>query len=115
MGESSARGQASIEVVVGIALLALAALACFQLLVAGYTLSLVDGAAEAGALALVAGREPEAAVEAALPAWARNRAEVEVEGGRVALRLRPPAVLPAIARALEVSSSVWVRRPEAER
>lgn len=105
-------GQASVELVAGIALLVLAALACLQLLVAGYALSLVDGAAEAGALALAAGETPEAAVRGALPAWARDGAEIEVEGGRVALRLRPPAALPAIARALEVSSSAWVRRPE---
>jgi hypothetical protein len=107
------RGQASVELVGGMALLVLAALACLQLLVAGYSLSLVDGAVEAGALALAAGEEPEPAVRAALPGWARDRAEVEIQGGRVALRLRPPAALPAIARALEVSSSAWVRRPEA--
>ncbi|MGH2953091.1 MAG: hypothetical protein ACRDK9_03585 [Solirubrobacterales bacterium] len=106
------RGQASVELVAGVALLVLAGLACLQLLVAGYSLSLVDGAAEAGALALAAGREPKAAVDEALPGWARDGAEVEVDGGRVALRLRPPAALPAIAQALEVSSSAWVRRPE---
>jgi hypothetical protein len=89
----------------------LAALVCLQLLATGYSLTLADGAAEAGALALAAGRDAEPAVGGALPGWARDRIEVEVEGGRVTVRLRPPAAVAAVGRALEVSSTAWARRP----
>ncbi len=88
-----------------------AGIVCLQLLAAGYSLTLADGAAEAGALAIASDLPPEAAVEAALPGWASERVELERDGGRVIVRLRPPSPLAAIGRALEVSSSAWVRRP----
>ena len=91
--------------------LLLAGLIALQLLATGYTLTLADGAAEAGAMALAAGRPATPAVREALPGWARNRVDVGVEGGRLTVRLRPPAPLAAVARHLEVSSSAWVRRP----
>ena len=106
------RGQASIEVLAALPALLLAALVCLQLLATGYSLTLADGAAEAGALALAAGRAPGPAVDAALPGWARDRIDLEVEGGRLRVRLRPPSAVEAVSRALEVSSSAWVRRPE---
>jgi hypothetical protein len=104
-------GQASVELVAGLPALLLAGLVCFQLLAVGYCLTLADGAAEAGALALAAGRPPEPAARAALPGWARGRVGVEVRGGRVAVRLNPPAVVPPLAEALSVDSSAWARRP----
>jgi hypothetical protein len=106
------RGQASIELLAGVPALALAALICLQLLVTGYSASLADGAAESGALALAAGREPEEAIRAALPGWADDRVDVDVDGSRLTVALRPPAPLAAIAKALEIRSSAWVRRPE---
>lgn len=108
MGE---HGQASVEVVAAVPAILLAALCCLQLLVAGYALSLVDGAAEAGALALAGGLPARPAVEAALPGWARDRAAVEIESGRLRVSLRPPAAIDAVASALEVDSSAWVRPP----
>ena len=106
------RGQASVELLAGVPALALAALICLQLLVTGYSASLADGAAESGALALAAGREPEEAIQAALPGWADDRVDVDVDGSRLTVALRPPAPLAAVAKALEVRSSAWVRRPE---
>jgi hypothetical protein len=108
---ASERGQASVEMVAAVPGLILVGLVCLQLVAAGYSVTLADGAAEAGALALAAGRPPEPAVEAALPGWADERIEVEVEGGRLTVRLRPPAAIAAVGRALEVSSTAWVRRP----
>ncbi len=105
------RGQASVEIVAALPGLVLAGLICLQLLATGYSLTLADGAAEAGAIALATGRSAEPAVEAALPGWARDRIELEVEGGRLTVRLQPPSALAAIGRAMEVSSSAWVRRP----
>lgn len=105
------RGQASVELVAGVPALLLVALICLQLLATGYSASVVDGAAEAGALAMAAGLPADAAVASALPEWARERAVVDATGGRLTVRLRPPSPLPPLASALEVASSVWVRRP----
>ena len=92
----------------GIPILLVAGLVGFHLLAAGYTLTIADGAVEAGAAALSAGRPVEPAVRAALPGWARARARVEVSGGRVRLTVRPPSPFEA-SKALSVSSSAWVR------
>jgi hypothetical protein len=108
MGE---RGQASIELLAGLPFALLGALVCLQLLAAGYSLSLADGAAEAGAVALASGLPPEPAVRDALPGWARDRVDFERAGGRLRVSLRPPSPLPAIGRALEVDSTAWVRPP----
>ncbi len=105
------RGQASIEVLAGIPALLLAGLVAFQLLATGYSLTLADGAAEAGGMAIAAGRPAAPAVREALPGWAGPRVAVEVHGGRLIVRLRPPSPLGTLARRLEVSSTAWVRRP----
>ena len=112
MAVGGERGQASIEVLAGIPALVLAGLVTLQLLAAGYSLTLADGAAEAGAMAIAAGRPAAPAVHEALPGWAAQRVGVEVDGGRLIVRLRPPSPLKALARRLEVSSSAWVRRSE---
>lgn len=102
-------GQATVEAVAAVSLLVLVGSIALQLLVAGYALTLADGAAEAGALALAAGRPVEAAVREALPDWARHDAEVSVSGGEVTLRLRPPSPFSAIGDALTVDSSAFAR------
>ncbi len=104
------RGQAPLELVAGLPILLLAAAIGLQLLVAGYSLTLVDGAVEAGAAALVAGRAATPAVHRALPGWARGRTEVEVSGGRVRVTLHPPSLLHSVSRWLAVTSTAWVRR-----
>jgi hypothetical protein len=103
------RGQASVELVAGLPALLLAGLVALQLLVAGYSVSLADGAVEAGALAVAAGRPAPPAVRGALPGWARDRVEVAVDGGRVTVRLRPPAPVPAIGDAIAIRSTAWAR------
>lgn len=105
------RGQASVELLAAVPALLLAGLVSLQLLAAGYALTLADGAAEAGALALAAGKPPAAAVRDALPGWAERRVDVDVDGGRIAVRLRPPSPVPGIADRLASVSEAWVRRP----
>ncbi|MFN8161078.1 MAG: hypothetical protein U0R52_08590 [Solirubrobacterales bacterium] len=105
------RGQASVESVGAVVLLALAALVSLQLLAAGYTLTLADGAAEAGALALAAGRPAASAARAALPGWAANRMRVAVRRGAVRVRLLPPSPIAFLARRMAVDSVARVRRP----
>jgi hypothetical protein len=106
-----ADGQASVELLAGIPALFLAGLVALQLLATGYSLTLADGAAEAGAMALAAGEPPAPAVREALPGWARGRTDVDLDGGRVTVSLRPPSPLDTVSRRLEVRSSTWVRRP----
>ncbi len=62
-------------------------------------------AAEAGALALAGGADPRAGVRESLPGWSRARARVEVSGGTVRVRLRPPSPLAAVARRFEVQAA----------
>ena len=104
-------GQASVELVAGLPALLLAGLISLQLLAAGYCLTLADGAAEAGALALAAGRPAVPAAREALPGWARDRMSVSVDGGRVDVRLRPPSPFGAVASRLAIKSSATVREP----
>lgn len=103
------RGQATVELVAALPALLLAALVALQLLVAGYALTLADGAAEAGALALASGGSAAEAARAALPGWAEDDVSVAVEGGKVSVRLRPPAPIEALAERLTVSSSAMAR------
>jgi hypothetical protein len=106
------RGQASIELVAALPALLLAALVSLQLLATGYALTLADGAAEAGALALASGGSAADAARAALPGWARDDVSVEVEGGTVSVRLRPPSPFAAVAARLAVTSSASAREAQ---
>lgn len=102
-------GQASVELVAALPALLLAGLLALQLLVAGYALTLADGAAEAGALALASGRPAATAAREALPGWAEDDLTIAVSGGRVTVRLRPLSPLPALADRLTVTSSAFAR------
>jgi hypothetical protein len=109
VAEPAERGQASVELLAGIPALALAGAIALQLLAVGYSASLADGAVESGAMALAAGRAAKPAVRDSLPGWARGRVETRLEGGRLTVSLRPPALAEPLARGLEVSASGWVR------
>jgi hypothetical protein len=104
-------GQASVELLAALPALALAAALALQLLLVGYSLTIADGAAEAGALAGASGHDARDAAREALPAWARGRSRVSAGAGRVTVELRPPAPIAAIADALTVSSEAWSRLP----
>ncbi len=97
------------ELVAAIPILLLAGLLALQLLAAGYALTLADGAAEAGALALAAGQPAEDAAREALPGWASDDVDVTVRGGEVSVRLRPPSPLAALGDRLAVTSSAFAR------
>jgi Flp pilus assembly protein TadG len=103
MGDS--RGQASVELVAALPALLLAAAIALQLFVAGYTLTLADGAAEAGALALASGSPVADAARGALPGWAKDDVAVSVRGGTVTVRLLPPSPLHGVADRLAVTST----------
>jgi len=101
-----------VELLAAIPLLLVAGAIALQLLLAGYALTLADGAAEAGALALAAGRPAKSATEESLPSWAEDRAEVVVHGGEVTVRLSPPSLFAAVADHLAMTSSSFARPAE---
>jgi hypothetical protein len=111
MSRGGERGQASVELLGMVPLLLAVALAAAQLLAVGYSSVLAGNAAEAAALALAGGGDPRAAARGALPGWSRERLRLSVNGGHVRVRLRPPALLPPLARELEVVAEAAVETP----
>jgi hypothetical protein len=103
------RGQATVELVAALPALLLAGLVALQLLAAGYAMTLADGAAEAGALALASGGSATEAARGALPGWAKEDVSVSVDGSEVSVRLLPPSPIPALAERLAISSSASAR------
>jgi hypothetical protein len=104
-------GQASIELLCALPFLLAAALAAAQLLAVGYASVLAGNAAEAGALTLAGGGDARTGVRAALPGWSRAHARVEASGGEVRVRMRPPSLIRALARELEVTATAAVEEP----
>jgi hypothetical protein len=111
-GLRTEEGQATIELVAAVPALLLTALISLQLLAAGYALTLADGAAEAGALALAEGGSAAEAARDSLPGWAEDDVSVSVKGEEVSVRLRPPSPFGAIADHLAVTSSASARSAE---
>jgi len=95
------QGQAAVEVVAMLPVLAVAGLAVLQLLAAGAAQEYAGHAAEAGAVAIAQGRPAARAARESLPAWSRRRVLVGVQGRRVTVRLRPPVIIRALGRLLE--------------
>ena len=102
------RGQASVELLGALPVVLLLGLGLFQLLAVGYAKVEAGSAAEAGALALVAGGDPRAAARESLPGWSRAQTRIEHESGTVQVTVRPPSVLPALSRTLEVDAEASV-------
>lgn len=101
----SARGQAAVEVVGMLPLLALVGAVVLQLLAAGAAHEYAGHAAEAGAIALADGRDAKAAARSALPGWSRSRVDVSVDGRRVRVRLQPPSVVHAVGDLLATEAT----------
>jgi len=104
-------GQAAVELVGAAALLAIAGLVAFQVLATGHAVAVADGAAEAAALALANGRDPERAAGAAAPGWPRRAMRVDRDGGTVRVTLSPRTPLGILRGRLRVSARAWIRRP----
>lgn len=93
-------GQAAVELVGILPLLAGAILAVAQLLAAGVAHELAGHAAEAAAVALGRNEDPSISARRALPGWSHARVSVSVAGRTVRVRLRPAAVFPGTASLL---------------
>jgi hypothetical protein len=111
-GLRAERGQASVELLGSLPVLLVLALGAFQLLAVGYAKVQAGSAAEAAALALVAGGDPRSAARESLPGWSRAHARFEREGGTVQVSVRPPSPLARLSRALEVEAEAAVEEPE---
>ncbi len=98
-------GQASVELVAVLPLVVVVALAAAQLLAAGAAGELAAHASQAGAVAMLQGRDPSRAARLAVPDWSKSRLSVDVEGRRVSVRLRPVAIVPGLAGLLAAESS----------
>src|SRR3954466_3991001 len=111
----SVRGQASVELLGAVPVVLLLGLVLLQLLAVGYSAVLAGNAAEAAALAVADGGEATKAARGggagAVPGGWRARMRVAVHGGRVEVRMQPPAALAALARELEVAAHAAVRAP----
>jgi hypothetical protein len=105
------RGQATVETVALVPAMVAVGLGLLQLLAVGYAGVLAGSAAEAGALALANGVDARTGVHEALPGWSRDRTRIDVTGGRVEVRLRPPSVLDALSEELEVHAAAEVEAP----
>jgi hypothetical protein len=106
-----ARGQATVEAIALVPVILAVGIGVLQLLAVGYASVLAGNAAEAGALALAAGTDARAGARQALPGWSRARARVEVDGGRVAVHLRPLSPVRALADGLDVTATAAVEAP----
>jgi hypothetical protein len=97
-------GQAAVEVVALLPLLAAVALAVLQALAAGVASELAGHAAHSGAVALAEGGDAAAAARAAVPGWSRASVAVTVRGSRVEVRLTPPALVPGLGARLAATA-----------
>ena len=92
------RGQAAVELVALLPLLALLLAACWQVVLVGEAAWSVRAAARAAARAEAVGADPAAAARRALPASLDRRVRVRrVEDGGVEVRLRVRSVVPALS------------------
>jgi pilus assembly protein CpaE len=104
-GWRDVRGQAAVEVVALLPLVAAIALAILQALAAGRAEVLAGHAAQSGAVALAEGRDAAAAARAAVPDEARGRLAVVVHGSRVQVRLTPATLIPGAAGLLTATAT----------
>ncbi|CAB4919597.1 unannotated protein [freshwater metagenome] len=86
-------GQASVELVALLPLIALLLLACLQAAAAGHTWWLAASAARAGARAAQVGGDPLVAARRALPGRVREGVQLRANGRRITVRLPVRAVL----------------------
>lgn len=98
------RGQAAVEIVAALPLLALVVAAAVSVLGAGAAREAAASAAQAGAMALLQDGDPRAAARRALRG-AEGRSRVVVHGRRVRVTVRPRALAPALGRWLAATSA----------
>ena len=94
---ASERAQASAELIAIVPLLLVSAVALAQTLVAGWALLSAGEAARSAARTAHVGGDAEAAARHALPGLLEP-GQIEVDGARVRVEVRAPALLPGVPR-----------------
>jgi hypothetical protein len=87
---SAQNGQSTVELTALLPLLMLLAMGAYAMLAAHGAHEQAGTAAEAGAIAMLQDRDPEAAAREALPGTAAHRATIAVRGRRITVTVRPP-------------------------
>ena len=93
-------GQASVELIALLPLVLVIALVVFSVIAAQSAGEEAGAAAEAAALALLQGGDPRDAARAALPANARPRTTIAIQGRHVHVHVRPRLPLPGLSQRL---------------
>jgi hypothetical protein len=93
-------GQSTVELIGMVPLLVVVVLAAAEVLAAGAVRVAGSSAAEAAAMAVVQGNDPQDAARAAVPDWTHGRLGVRVSGRHVRVRIAPPSLLPGTASLL---------------
>jgi Flp pilus assembly protein TadG len=92
-------GQSTVEVIGLLPLLLAVGLGVLAFLNAGAAREAAGGAAEAGAVAILQGRDARAAARSALPGWPHDRTTIHITGRRVTVAVTPKGPLGARLRA----------------
>jgi hypothetical protein len=100
------RGQATIETVVLLPVLAVCALGAWQVLVVAWALLAAGDAAHAGARALLSSEPARPAARRALPGSMRSGLTVDVAGGQVRVTVRVPSVIPGFSPRITATADV---------
>jgi hypothetical protein len=100
-----ATGQASVEAVALLPLLAVVCAAVLAVFAAGAASEAADAAAHSAAVALLEGGDPKAAAREALEDWPRRATDVAVRSGIVTVTVRPRVPIAPLARVLEARTT----------
>ena len=98
-------GQATVELVALLPLVLAVALTAATVLAGQAASEQAGQAAEAGAIALIHGNDARAAARSAIPDSTRGRTDIEVDGSRITVTLRPRLPLGFLATALEATAT----------
>ena len=93
-------GQSSVELVALLPLTLVVGFAIMSLLAARSAAGEASAAAQAGAMALIQDADAAEGARAALPAPARGRAQIHVDGRRITVTVRPATQPPFLASTL---------------
>ncbi len=99
-------GQASVELVTLMPLVAAVVLATWQGVLLGWAAVSAEHAARAGVRAALVGRPVPDAVRRALPEEMRTGVETATGGGRIRVIVRVPSVIPGFSPTLSASAAV---------
>jgi hypothetical protein len=105
------RGQATVELIALLPVLLVVAAALASALAAGRAREAAAGAAQAGATALMGHADARAAALDAVPQDLRPGLRVDVQGGRVRVRVLPRVPLAALRRRLAATSTATAEAP----